>query len=191
MSINTPSMLNRKNIPNIITFIRGLLTIAIIILFLINYDKYISIIWTLFIAAAASDFFDGYLARKWNTISEFGKMADPLLDKMLVFSLLILVFEFDIVPRTFIMILVVRDLLIDSLRNYLARHNVSMPAIGTAKLKTTFQMLMINFILLTLIFPAAYALQLLTITTGMIAVVMSLWSATIYIKTAHTSLRQP
>ena len=93
-------MLNKKNIPNIITITRGLFTIVIIILFLLDAQKYMSLILTLFIIASLSDFLDGYLARKWHVVSDFGKTADPLLDKILVFSLLVLVFEYNAAAQT-------------------------------------------------------------------------------------------
>lgn len=139
-------------------------------------------IWTFFIVASFTDFLDGYLARKWKVVSNFGKIADPLLDKVLVFSLLILTFEFGIVPKWFIMILILRDMIIDSLRSYFVTRGITVAAIYTAKLKTVCQMLMINFILLTLIFPANIILEKTAITVGAIAVIMSLWSAGSYIK---------
>ena len=175
-------MLNKKNIPNILTGLRGILTIIIIVLFLLDYSQYGITIWTLFIIASFTDFLDGYLARKWQVVSNFGKIADPLLDKVLVFALLILVFEFSIIPKAFIMILILRDMLIDALRSYFVTKGVTVAAIYTAKLKTAFQMLMINFILLTLIFPTNIILEKAAIITGLTAVIMSLWSAGSYVR---------
>lgn len=181
-------MFSKKQIPNIITIARGVFTLIIIVLFLIDAQKYMPIIFILFIIASLSDFVDGYLARKWHVVSEFGKMADPLLDKVLVFSLLILVFEFKVVPQVIILLLILRDLTIDSLRSYTATRGVSMPAITSAKWKTTFQMFMIVFILLFLIYPHMSWLQSAAQITGIIALILSLWSAGIYIK---TSVRSP
>lgn len=180
-------MFSKKQIPNGITIARGVFTLMIIALFLIDHEKYMPIIFVLFIIASLSDFVDGYLARKWKVVSEFGKMADPLLDKVLVFSLLILVFEFKVVPQVIILLLVLRDLTIDSLRSYAASRGISMPAITSAKWKTTFQMLMIIFILLFLIYPETAWLQTAAIATGALALILSLWSAAIYIKTSLSS----
>ena len=146
-------MITKQQVPNIITVARGAFTLAIIALFLIDAEKYMPAIFILFVIASFSDYVDGYLARKWNVVSEFGKMADPLLDKILVFSVLILVFEFKIVPQVIILLLILRDLTIDSLRSYMASRGVSMPAITSAKWKTAFQMFMVIFILLFLIYP--------------------------------------
>jgi len=176
-------MINKKNIPNIITILRGVFTLVIIILFLVDAEKYMPTILALFVIASISDFLDGYLARKWNVVSNFGKTADPLLDKILVFSLLIFIFEFNVVPKIFIIILILRDLTIDSIRSTLISRGITMPAIYTAKLKTTFQMIMIIFVLLYLIFPYISALSHLAIGTGAIAVALSLLSGYTYIKT--------
>lgn len=180
-------MLSKKQLPNIITIARGVFTLMIIALFLIDHEKYMPTIFILFIVASLSDFIDGYLARRWHVVSEFGKLADPLLDKVLVFSLLILVFEFNVVPQIIILLLILRDLTIDSLRSYATARGISMPAITSAKWKTTFQMFMIMFILLFLIFPAIAWLQSAAILTGMLALIFSLWSAAIYIKTSVSS----
>lgn len=180
-------MFKKENIPNIITIARGVFTLIIIALFLIDAQKYMPTIFVLFIIASLSDFVDGYLARKWRVVSEFGKMADPLLDKVLVFSLLILVFEYKVIPQVIILLLVLRDLTIDSLRSYAASRGISMPAITSAKWKTTFQMMMIVFILLTLIYPETAWLQTIALATGVIALILSLWSAGIYIKTSVQS----
>lgn len=183
-------MISKKHIPNILTGARGVLTIVITVLFLIDYDRYIIVIWLLFITASLTDLCDGYCARRWNAVSKFGKITDPLFDKILIFSLLILVFEFEIVPKFFVIILIVRDLFIDTLRNYLFTTGTTLSAILSAKIKTAFQILMINFILLTLIFPTIYTLQKIAIATGAIAIILSLWSAGVYIRSFCASLRQ-
>lgn len=175
-------MINKKNIPNIITILRGVFTILIIILFLIDAQKYMPIIFVLFIIASLSDFLDGYLARKWHVVSDFGKTADPLLDKVLVFSLLVLIFQYNVVPQLFIMILILRDLTIDSVRSTIIAKGDTMPAISSAKWKTTFQMLMIIFVLLCLIYPQQW-ISYLAIGTGALAVIFSLTSGYTYIQT--------
>jgi CDP-diacylglycerol--glycerol-3-phosphate 3-phosphatidyltransferase len=182
--------MNKKNIPNIITILRGILTIIIIILFLIDAEQYMSLILILFIIASISDFLDGYLARKWNIVSDFGKTADPLLDKILVFSLLILIFEFNIVPKIFIIILILRDLTIDSIRSAIIAQGNTMPAIFSAKLKTTFQMFMIIFVLLALIFPQNTTIPYIAISASILAIITSLFSGYIYIKTFINSTKK-
>jgi CDP-diacylglycerol--glycerol-3-phosphate 3-phosphatidyltransferase len=141
-----------------------------------------SVILALFIIASISDFLDGYLARKWHVVSNFGKTADPLLDKVLVFSLLVLIFQYNVVPQLFIMILILRDLTIDSVRSAIVAKGGTMPAIFSAKLKTTFQMLMIIFVLLYLIYPLQWILYA-AVGTGAMAVVFSLISGYAYIQT--------
>ena len=178
-------MLTKKNIPNIITISRGMFTLAIIILFLVDAEKYMSLILILFIIASISDFLDGYLARRWHVVSDFGETADPLLDKILVFSLLVLIFQYNVVPQLFIMILILRDLTIDSIRSAVIAKGGTMPAISSAKWKTTFQMLMIIFILLYFIYPLQW-IAYIAIGTGALAVIFSLTSGYTYIQTFRT-----
>ena len=175
-------MFKKKNIPNIITVFRGVLTLVIIVLFLIDAQKYMIAIFTLFVIASLSDFVDGYLARKWHVVSDFGKTADPLLDKILVFSLLVLIFPTEVVPQWAIMILILRDLIIDSLRSYLVSQKITMPAIFTAKVKTTCQMLMIALTLLFLAYPDMAMLAALAKVMTILAVIMALISAYKYFR---------
>jgi CDP-diacylglycerol--glycerol-3-phosphate 3-phosphatidyltransferase len=177
-------MFSKQNIPNILTIARGIFTLIIIVLFLIDAQTFMPLILVLFIIASVSDFLDGYLARKWKVISDFGKTADPLLDKVLVFSLLILIFQYNVVPQLFIMILVLRDLTIDSVRSSIVAKGQTMPAISSAKWKTTFQMLMIIFVLLYLIYPQQW-ISYTAIAMSILAVIFSLISGHIYIKSAY------
>lgn len=170
----------KKYIPNILTFLRGVATLIIVGLFLSNLESKFIAIYILFAFAAASDFFDGYLARKWKVVSELGMIFDPLFDKLLVLSLLLLLFPLDIFPPIIIILLFLRDISIDSMRSFMLSHGTAVPAIKTAKLKTASQMLAINFALLFLILPQQDYLKEIAITLGIVATVFSLWSAGIY-----------
>lgn len=165
-------------IPNVLTLFRGVAAIVIVVLFLIPHQYSIAIYW-LFVLSALTDFFDGYLARKWKVVSDFGVVFDPLFDKILVLSLIFLIYPLNIVWGVFLIILFIRDITTDVFKNYLLAHGVKTPAIYSAKIKTTMQMLMLHFALLYLIFPVA-ALSITANVCAGIATIFSLYSGGIY-----------
>ena len=103
-----------------------------------------------FIAAGVTDFFDGYYARIWDQQSAFGRMLDPIADKLLVAaSLLMLVHDGTIRGLSIFAAVVIlcREILVSGLREYLAALRVSVPVSRLAKWKTTVQLVAIGFLL--------------------------------------------
>ncbi|MDR2636473.1 MAG: CDP-diacylglycerol--glycerol-3-phosphate 3-phosphatidyltransferase [Mycoplasmataceae bacterium] len=166
--VNKKNIFCAKNIPNILTIIRILMSVAVIALlcmpnawFIIskskpwvyNYDLwddhyYFSLRWLLagglFVLASLTDFLDGYLARKYNWISDWGKIWDPLADKVLVNTTLILLcIGFNKLGQIFVIIpiiLIVRDMVVDGYRmSALSKEKIVVPANIFGKLKTIFQ----------------------------------------------------
>jgi cardiolipin synthase len=104
----------------------------------------------LFIAAGITDFLDGYLARIWGQQSTFGRMLDPIADKLLVSScLLMLAVDSTIKGPTIwaAIVILCREILVSGLREYLAELRVSVPVTQLAKWKTTVQLVAIGFLL--------------------------------------------
>ncbi len=96
------------------------------------------------------DFFDGYLARIWKQTSNIGRMLDPIADKLLVASILLLVAADGTIAGWSIwaaIIILCREILVSGLREYLAALKVSVPVTRVAKWKTTIQMVAIAFLL--------------------------------------------
>ena len=103
----------------------------------------------IFIFASITDFLDGYIARRDNLVSNFGKFADPLADKLLVLTALILLIEMNQVSAWIVAIIVARELAITGLRTLLVEHGgVVMAAQWPGKIKTITQMLAIILLLL-------------------------------------------
>ena len=103
-----------------------------------------------FIAAAVTDFLDGYYARIWDQQSAFGRMLDPIADKLLVAScLLMLAADTSIRGATLwaAIVILCREILVSGLREYLAELRVSVPVTKLAKWKTTVQLVAIGFLL--------------------------------------------
>ena len=139
------------SIPNLLSLIRIFSVVPIIILFI--YDFYfLSLI--VFIFAALTDFFDGYLARKLNLESNLGSLLDLLADKILISSLLIwFVFSFDdflIFISSFFIIL--REILVSSIRIHFLSTNLNLDEIkpnSLGKVKTSSQMVAIAMVLIS------------------------------------------
>ncbi|MDQ7982782.1 MAG: CDP-diacylglycerol--glycerol-3-phosphate 3-phosphatidyltransferase [Spiroplasma sp.] len=140
------------NLPNMISLFRIIFVPIILILMLINWDQaiiinnfHLTIAWliagVLFIIAALSDLLDGYLARKQNKVTTFGKFFDSIADKLLTNGVLIAMSYVGVMPIWITLILVLRDFLIDALRQILATKNVVMDANWYGKWKAGIQML--------------------------------------------------
>ena len=104
----------------------------------------------IFIAAGVTDFFDGYFARAWGQHSSFGRMLDPIADKLLVAScLLMLVFDGTVraVHVWAAIVILCREILVSGLREYLAELRVSVPVTQLAKWKTFLQLVAVGFLI--------------------------------------------
>jgi cardiolipin synthase len=103
-----------------------------------------------FIAAGITDFLDGYYARIWHQHSAFGRMLDPIADKLLVASCLLMLAADGIIHGWTLwaaIVILCREILVSGLREYLAALRVSVPVSKLAKWKTTVQLVAIGFLL--------------------------------------------
>jgi cardiolipin synthase len=104
----------------------------------------------IFIGAAVTDYLDGYYARIWNQQSAFGRMLDPIADKLLVASCLLMLAADGIIHGWSLwaaIVILCREILVSGLREYLAALRVSVPVTKLAKWKTTVQLVAIGFLL--------------------------------------------
>jgi len=105
---------------------------------------------TIFIAAGITDFLDGYFARIWGQQSSLGRMLDPIADKLLVASCLLMLAAEDTIHGWALLAAVVilcREVLVSGLREYLAELRVSVPVTRLAKWKTTLQLVAVGFLI--------------------------------------------
>lgn len=143
------------NIPNLLTYARILAVPLIVLCFFIegrlhgsDFARWSALL--IFVVASVTDFFDGYLARAWDQTSNIGRMLDPIADKLLVASVLLLVAADGTIAGWSIwaaIIILCREILVSGLREYLAALKVSVPVTKIAKWKTTVQMFAIAFLL--------------------------------------------
>ncbi len=100
-----------------------------------------------FIIASVTDFLDGYIARKYNMISNFGKFMDPLADKLLVCSALICLLALGRINVFLVLVIITRDFIISGFRLVASDKGVVIAANMWGKVKTTMQMIMIGFMI--------------------------------------------
>ncbi len=172
----------KKNIPNILTGCRGLLTLVIIVLFRTELYFRFPVIFVLFTIACITDFLDGYLSRKWEVTSKIGMILDPRFDKLLVLSLIFLIYPLDVIPFWILIILFLRDLTTDAFKDFILQRIEGNFTIKSAKVKAVFQMLMIGSALLYLSYPVIPYFKELSFYLGIIAVYFSLHSGILYLK---------
>ena len=133
------------NLPNKLTCFRVVL-IPFFVFFLLapwfeGYGNYIAV--GIFIVASITDFLDGYLARKYNLVTNFGKFMDPLADKLLVCSALICLVELELLPSWIVVIIIAREFIISGFRLIASDNGVVIAASYWGKFKTVFQIFMV------------------------------------------------
>lgn len=126
------------NLPNKLTMLRMIMVIPFIATLLMNM-KGIALI--LFIVASFTDFLDGYLARKNNLVTNFGKFMDPLADKLLVCSALVCLTDMKHIHVLVTLIIIGREFIVSGLRLVAAEQGLVIAASKIGKSKTVFQML--------------------------------------------------
>lgn len=135
-------------LPNQLTVLRIILTPVFLYLFLTGEPLLIQISFIVYVIAAITDWYDGWLARKFNYITEWGKFLDPLADKILT-STAFLGFVFvGILDLWMVILIIIRDLLITGLRSYAEYRRIAFTTSNSAKWKTFTQMVFLYYLLL-------------------------------------------
>lgn len=131
------------NLPNKITTFRIIMIPVFMVLFCLNIPSY----WAgiVFVIASFSDFLDGYLARKYKLVTNFGKIMDPLADKLLVTAALLIFIEKGITASWVVMIILAREFLITGFRVVAASEGKVIAAAWSGKAKTVTQLIAVIF----------------------------------------------
>lgn len=140
------------NLPNRLTVARFILAVPFVFLLQESTHPRMGTVFRLisliiFIIASLTDFFDGYIARKYNLITDFGKIMDPLADKILVISALVVFVQLNYIPAWMSIIVLAREFLISGIRILAAAKGEVIAAGNLGKYKTTSQMIVIIIIL--------------------------------------------
>ncbi|MBU6234416.1 MAG: CDP-diacylglycerol--glycerol-3-phosphate 3-phosphatidyltransferase [Alphaproteobacteria bacterium] len=182
------------NLPNSLTLFRIAIIPPLVGLFYIQEAWAIWSALALYILAAISDYFDGYFARTMNQMSAFGRFLDPIADKLFVAATLVMLAGFNridgfwLVPAIAIMM---REILIAGLREFLGPHKIILPVSKLAKWKTTSQMIAIGFLIVG---PYGEVILPYTLEIGqwglLIASILTLITGWDYMKTGIEVIRQ-
>lgn len=195
----------KMNLPNKITLFRLICVFIIdgLLLFpwgnnipsipVIDINLIFLIVFILFVLASFSDFLDGYIARKYNLVTNLGKFLDPIADKLLINSLFIILTQIGPIriPLVIPVIMIARDTIVDVLRMVAVEQGKVVAANIFGKLKTVLQMVAIIFVLLN-DFPFSYLNLNFSVSIIMcyLAMVASLVSGIIYIWQNRSVLRK-
>ena len=179
--MNTQSRLNP---PTILTLLRILIVPIVVLLLYVPDDHQISqsrslITFLLFVAATITDLFDGYLARRYKMVTAFGKLLDPLADKLLVCSSMIMLVPPERVPAWMVAIVVAREIGVTALRGVASTEGLVIAASKLGKAKTL--LLNIGVALLILHYPVfgldSHLIGLVFLAGG---IVLTAWSGIDY-----------
>lgn len=178
---STRKVFSKRNIPNILLVSRMILVPVIVALLIADFftkgDSFNKIIYSmelpfdrdfeytnvslffliagsLFVLASITDWLDGFLARKYNWVSDFGKFWDPIADKVLINSVLICFAAAEYVPFYIPVIMIARDVIVDAQRMVAAKKDIVVAANYWGKLKTVLQM--VGIIVVFFFFNAQY-----------------------------------
>lgn len=177
----------KNNLPTWLTLLRIALLPVIVIVFYLDYGWARPLSCFIFIAAGVTDWLDGYLARLWRVESRFGAFLDPVADKLMVATVLILIVEFDQSPWLTIPAIVIigREITVSALREWMAEvGNRSKVAVGwLGKVKTTAQITALALLLYLYDFIGlpVYKIGMVAL---YVATVLTIWSMVGYMRAA-------
>jgi cardiolipin synthase (CMP-forming) len=179
------------NIPILLTWLRVALIPLIVGVFYLPdswvtlYEKGVAST-VIFIVAALTDWFDGFLARRWNETSAFGAFLDPVADKLMVAGALLVLVEFRDVNAVLAFIIIGREITISALREWMAQigasKSVAVSSIG--KIKTGAQMVAIPMLLYHENFTSVINTRFWGLALLFIAAVLTVWSMFYYLRKA-------
>ena len=161
------------NLPNKLTLMRVIMIPFFIVFLLVPitpYDNWIAL--AIFILASITDFLDGYIARKYNLVTNFGKFMDPLADKLLVCSALICLIELEKIAAWMVILIIAREFIISGFRTVAADNGVVIAASYWGKFKTTFQIVAVCLLIADI--PALYVVTQIVLWIAVILTVVSL-----------------
>src|ERR1700755_364313 len=174
-------------VPNLLTYAR-IIAVPAVVACLYWQDILQGGLWlrwvalVIFIGAGITDVLDGYFARKWSQQSTFGRMLDPIADKLLVASCLLLLAADGTIRGWAIwaaVVILCREILVSGLREYLAELRVSVPVTRLAKWKTTLQLVAVGFLLAgdagDLVVPVVTQIGLLLLWASAIITIYTGW----------------
>lgn len=181
------------SLPNLLTLSR-ILAVPILVFLLWKPAPWdYAITFLLYCIVGVTDYFDGYLARAQGQISKLGQFLDPIADKIMVAAVIIMLMasrradgdapiiqDFNVIPAIVIML---REIIVSGLREFLAELRVSMPVSWLAKWKTTFQLVSLGALILGGALPAQLWIHLVGLVSLWLAAGLTLMTGYDYLRT--------
>lgn len=167
------------NLPNKLTVLRVAAVPAIVLLLSLESAGCRVAASALFLLACVTDWLDGYLARKQNIVTVFGKFLDPVADKLLVLCTMITLTGLGQLPAWVCVIVLFRELMVDGLRLIAVQKGLVIAAGKLGKIKTTLQMVMLTVLLVNL--PLLHTLWIDRLLIAAV-LVMTVWSGVDYFR---------
>ncbi|HEX6737172.1 MAG TPA: CDP-diacylglycerol--glycerol-3-phosphate 3-phosphatidyltransferase [Vicinamibacteria bacterium] len=167
------------NLPNALTALRILLVPILVVVLLTRLPHGLFLGAGIFGLGVATDYLDGYFARRRNQVTKIGILLDPLADKLLTAAAFISLVELEAVPAWMVVIIVGRELLVTGLRNVAAARGLLIPASSLGKGKMVAQVIAIFLLLLAIEYPR---LRLPAVVALWVVVVLALVSAADYFR---------
>jgi len=133
------------NLPNQLTIARMIAVPFFVVLYMMGYNL---AAFLLFVIASFTDMLDGKIARKYNLITNFGKIMDPLADKILVYSAFVCMVEFGVVQGWMLIIILAREFVVSGMRTVAASEGTVIAADMAGKIKTVLQMIAVPLLIL-------------------------------------------
>ncbi len=165
------------NLPNKLSIARVLCIPVIALLLYLNDDACRIAAVILFILASLTDLLDGHIARKYNLVTDFGKFIDPVADKLLVLTTLVMLVRGGLMEAWVVLMILSRELAVDGLRMVAVGQGKVIAAGKIGKWKTTFQM--VTIVVILLFNKACFATWYTGVLTG-VSVALTLWSGVDY-----------
>ncbi len=136
------------NLPNKLSFMRVLLVPVLVVVYYIQTDILLMMLAPIFIIASFTDFLDGYIARKYNLVTTFGKFIDPLADKLIVLAALLVLNDADIIPIWITVIILSREFIVTGIRLIAVGEGKVIAASKLGKYKTASTMIALVLLLM-------------------------------------------
>jgi CDP-diacylglycerol--glycerol-3-phosphate 3-phosphatidyltransferase len=179
------------NLPNILTMLR--IALIPVLAFLLMSPSRSAAFWAaaVFAVASVTDWLDGYLARRMEIVTTFGKFLDPIADKMIVMAAMVMILPYKRVPAWMVLVILGREIIITGLRGLASTEGIVIPASNLGKYKTIFQITAILGLLLHYDYYWFFSVRSPWLHVNMhnmgmfylwIAIILTVWSGVDYLR---------
>jgi CDP-diacylglycerol--glycerol-3-phosphate 3-phosphatidyltransferase len=175
------------NLPNSITMVR-IAVMPVLFLLVLSPGRIFSfIIAILFIAASVTDFLDGYIARRYNIVTKMGKLLDPIADKLLISTAMIMMIPIGRIPAWIVAVIIMRDIFVDGLRSIASSEGLIIQARTLGKQKTLCQIIAVSALLIH--YPIFWIDAHVVGTVILyISLILTVWSGVDYYRQFHRDI---